>query len=78
MAPSSLLTIRFVNPTAPCGTRPPPVTNTPPAKDQQDPHEYPRRSFDGRRQKDAFLRIGGKVINVCGDRPCYAGSWTGP
>jgi hypothetical protein len=61
------------------GTNPPPTTNTPPAREgQQDPHEFPRRSFDGRRQKDAFLRIGGQIINVCGDRPCYAGSWHGP
>jgi hypothetical protein len=61
------------------GTDPPPVTNTPPSRDQQDPHEYPRRSFDGRRQKDAFLRVsGGTVIDVCGARPCYAGSWHGP
>jgi hypothetical protein len=62
------------------GTDPPPTTNTPPQGDpyQQDPHEFPRRSIDGRRQKDAFLRIGGRVIDVCGPRPCYAGSWTGP
>jgi hypothetical protein len=62
------------------GTDPPPTTNTPPRGEdyQQDPHEYPRRSADGRRQKDAFLRIGGKVIDVCGARPCYAGSWHGP
>jgi hypothetical protein len=61
------------------GTNPPPTTNTPPAREgQQDPHEFPRRSFDGRRQKDAFLRIGGQVIDVCGARPCYAGSWHGP
>jgi hypothetical protein len=61
------------------GTDPPPVSNTPPSRDQQDPHEYPRRSFDGRRQKDAFLRVsGGTVIDVCGPRPCYAGSWNGP
>jgi hypothetical protein len=62
------------------GTDPPPVTNTPPRGEdyQQDPHEFPRRSFDGRRQKDAFLRIGGQVIDVCGARPCYAGSWHGP
>jgi hypothetical protein len=62
------------------GTDPPPTSNTPPRGDpyQQDPHEFPRRSFDGRRQKDAFLRIGGSVIDVCGARPCYAGSWHGP
>jgi len=61
------------------GTNPPPTTNTPPAREgQEDPHEFPRRSADGRRQKDAFLRIGGTVIDVCGARPCYAGSWHGP
>jgi hypothetical protein len=62
------------------GTDPPPTTNTPPRGEdyQQDPHEFPRRSKDGRRQKDAFLRIGGQIIDVCGARPCYAGSWTGP
>jgi hypothetical protein len=62
------------------GTDPPPTTNTPPRGEdyQQDPHEFPRRSPDGRRQKDAFLRIGGEVIDVCGPRPCYAGTWHGP
>ena len=61
------------------GTNPPPTTNTPPSREgQEDPHEFPRRSVDGRRQKDAFLRIGGVVIDVCGARPCYAGSWHGP
>jgi hypothetical protein len=61
------------------GTNPPPTSNTPPARDgQEDPHEFPRRSFDGRRQKDAFLRIGGSVFDVCGPRPCYAGTWHGP
>jgi hypothetical protein len=61
------------------GTNPPPTTNTPPAREgQEDPHEFPRRSADGRRQKSAFLRIGGNVIDVCGPRPCYAGTWHGP
>jgi hypothetical protein len=60
------------------GTDPPPPSNTPPSADQQDPHEYPRRTVNGRVQKNAFLAPGGKVIEVCGDRPCYAGSWTGP
>ena len=66
------------------GTMPAPITNTippitpPPADHQQDPHEIPRQTFRARQQKDAFLRIGGVVIDVCGARPCYAGSWTGP
>jgi hypothetical protein len=60
-----------------CGTNPPPTTNTPPSAGQ-DPHEYPRRSVEARAQKSAFLQIGGEVIDTCGSRPCYAGSWTGP
>jgi hypothetical protein len=66
------------------GTNPPPPSNTippptpPPADQQEDPHELPRRTVHGRAQKDAFLRIGGVVINVCGARPCYSGTWKGP
>jgi hypothetical protein len=63
---------------------PPPPSNTlppiqpPPRAEQDDPHELPRQTVHGRRQKAAFLSIGGQVITVCGDRPCYSGSWTGP
>jgi hypothetical protein len=66
------------------GTNPAPTTNTippitpPDSSQQQDPHEIPRRTYAARLQKDAFLRIGGNVIDVCGARPCYSGSWTGP
>lgn len=60
-----------------CGTPPPPVTNTPPGRGE-DPHEAPRNSAAARQQKSDFLRIDGHVVNVCGKRPCYAGSWTGP
>jgi hypothetical protein len=60
------------------GTDPPPASNTPPAENQEDPHEAPRRTANGRVQKNAFLSPGGKVIEVCGNRPCYAGSWNGP
>jgi hypothetical protein len=61
------------------GTDVPPTTNTPPGEDAgQDPHEFPRRSQPGREQKSAFLSIDGRVIDVCGLRPCYAGTWTGP
>ena len=61
------------------GTEVPPTTNTPPGDDAgQDPHEFPRRSKPGREQKSAFLSIDGRVIDVCGERPCYAGTWTGP
>jgi hypothetical protein len=60
-----------------CGTDVPPTTNTPPSRGE-DPHEFPRRSAAARQQKSDFLRVGGRVVNVCGTRPCYAGSWTGP
>jgi len=61
------------------GTDVPPITNTPPGDDAgQDPHEFPRRSASGRIQKAAFLSIDGQVIDVCGSKPCYAGTWTGP
>ena len=59
------------------GTDPPPKTETPPGAGQ-DPHEFPRRSAAGRVQKSAFLSVDGRVIDVCGLSPCYAGSWTGP
>jgi len=58
------------------GTPPPPKTETPP-RSGQDPHEFPRRSPLAMRQKSAFLRPGGVVIDTCGG-PCYAGSWRGP
>jgi hypothetical protein len=60
-----------------CGTPVPPTTNTPPSAGQ-DPHEFPRRSAAAREQKSEFLRVGGRVVNTCGTRPCYAGAWTGP
>jgi hypothetical protein len=51
-------------------TPPPPAGNVPP-REGEDPHEMPRRSAAARRQKDAFLRPDGKVIDVCGG-PCGA------
>jgi hypothetical protein len=61
------------------GTEVPPTTNTPPGEGAgQDPHEFPRRSPFARQQKSAFLSIGGRVIDVCGSNPCYAGTWEGP
>ncbi len=62
---------------SPCGTPPPPTTNTPPSVGE-DPHEWPRRSPLARVQKSDFLQPNGAVVNVCGNRPCYAGAWTGP
>ena len=62
---------------SPCGTPPPPTTNTPPSSGE-DPHEWPRQSALARQQKSDFLQPGGAVVDVCGNRPCYAGAWTGP
>jgi hypothetical protein len=62
---------------SPCGTPPPPTTNTPPLTGE-DPHEFPRRSPLARQQKSDFLEPNGVVNNVCGNKPCYAGAWTGP
>ncbi len=59
------------------GTPPPPKGELPPSSGR-DPHEAPRRSSLAMRQKSAFLRPGGTVIDVCGGRPCYAGVWHGP
>jgi hypothetical protein len=59
------------------GNPPPPNENVPPEAGR-DPHSDPRASVDGRRQKSEFLKIGGRVIDVCGARPCYARGWTGP
>jgi len=60
------------------GTDPPPASNTPPSDNQEDPHEAPRRTINGMQQKSDFLRPGGKITEVCGLRPCYAGTWHGP
>ena len=29
-------------------------------------------------QKSEFLKIDGRVVNVCGTRPCYDAGWPGP
>jgi hypothetical protein len=59
------------------GNAPPPAGNVPP-REGKDPHEDPRRSAAGRRQKSAFLRPPGesRIIDVCSG-PCFAGGWTG-
>jgi hypothetical protein len=59
------------------GTPPPPPTNTPPRLGA-DPHSAPRSDPSARTQKSEFLKIGGRVVDVCGPHPCYAGGWTGP
>jgi hypothetical protein len=75
---------RQASPGGPRGTNLPPTTNTlpptepPPVSEQEDPHEWPRRTPAARAQKSAFLQIGGLVIDVCGARPCYTIGWNGP
>ncbi len=52
------------------GTPAPPTQDVPPPKTTHDPHEDPRNSVPAMRQKDAFLRPGGQVVDVCGG-PCH-------
>ena len=59
------------------GTPPPPTTNTPP-RAGNDPHGAPRGEVSAREQKSKFLKIDGKVVDVCGDHPCYADGYNGP
>ena len=57
------------------GTPAPWAANLPP-REGNDPHEHPRRSVAGRRQKSEFLRVDGRIVDVCGG-PCFADGWTG-
>jgi hypothetical protein len=57
------------------GTPPPYAANIPP-REGNDPHEHPRRSVAGRRQKSDFLRIDGRITDVCGG-PCFADGYAG-
>lgn len=59
------------------GTPPAPLENVP-NREGQDPHGHPRAEAAARRQKSEFLRIGGRVVDVCGGGPCYANGYTGP
>lgn len=57
----------------------PPTGNVPPRPPEygRDPHSDPRSDPAARVQKSEFLRIGGKVVDVCDGGPCYAHGWTG-
>jgi hypothetical protein len=60
------------------GTNPPPAQNTP-NREGVDPHGPDQsETIYGRQVISEFLRIGGRVINGCGDRPCYIDGYTGP
>ena len=41
-------------------------------RDGEDPHGDPRRSKEAREQKSEFLKRHGRVVDVCGGRPCTA------
>ena len=59
------------------GTPPPPLQNVP-NREGQDPHSHPRSDVNARRQKSEFLKIDGRVVDVCGAGPCFANGYTGP
>ena len=61
------------------GTPMPPTGNIP-NRDGVDPHgPDSSEQVTGRAQVSAFLRpdAESRIINVCGDRPCYLDGWTG-
>jgi hypothetical protein len=51
------------------GTPAPPITNTP-NRGGDDPHSRPRSTVAARVQKSEFLKIDGRVVDVCGGKPC--------
>jgi hypothetical protein len=53
------------------GTPAPPITNTP-NRGGSDPHSRPRSTPSARVQKSEFLKINGRVVDVCAGKPCHA------
>ena len=53
------------------GTGAPPAGNVP-NRSGDDPHENPRATPSARVQKSEFLKVGGRVVDVCGGAPCHA------
>jgi hypothetical protein len=53
------------------GAAVPPSANVPP-RAGADPHQDPRNAPAAQQQKDAFLRAGGTIIDVCSGAPCTA------
>ena len=53
------------------GTPAPPITNTP-NRGGDDPHSHPRSTPAARIQKSEFLKIDGRVVDVCGGAPCHS------
>ena len=58
------------------GTNPAPLGEVP-NREGRDPHAGPRRAANGRAQKLEFM-TNGRLIDTCGEDPCYAFGWTGP
>jgi len=59
------------------GTPSSPLENVP-NRAGEDPHSAPRSEVAARVQKSEFLRVDGKVVEVCGAGPCFARGYTGP
>lgn len=57
------------------GVAPPPFNDVP-NRLGKDPHEAPRNTVNGRRQKSLFLRDGGRIVDVCSG-PCFAFDYKG-
>lgn len=51
------------------GTPAPPITNMP-NRGGEDPHSDPRSTPAARVQKSEFLKVDGRVVDVCGAAPC--------
>ena len=59
------------------GTPPSPLENVP-NRAGEDPHSAPRNEPAARLQKSEFLKVGGRVVELCGGGPCFARGHTGP
>jgi hypothetical protein len=53
------------------GAPAPPAGNVAP-REGEDPHGDPRASKEAREQKSEFLKRNGRVVDVCGGKPCTA------
>jgi hypothetical protein len=58
------------------GTSPAPLAEVP-NRVGADPHGRPRKDPEAQRQKVEFM-LEGRVIDVCGTRPCYVDGYAGP
>jgi hypothetical protein len=65
------------NPGETIGTPPPPLENLP-NREGEDPHGAPRGIPYAFELANQFLAPRGRITDVCGGSPCYAGRYTGP